>query len=150
MKKRTVSVLLALIALNLAFIWGNSMLPAAQSKAVSGGTLAWLVVHFPLLEGMGEYLLRKLGHLSEFACLGMLLLALFQQLEQSLLHRYSMAVFCGLLAALTDETIQVVTPGRGPLVTDIWIDLGGICAGFLLLLLSQRVLRTISERKQTK
>lgn len=40
--------------------------------------------------------------------------------------------FC-LMTALVDESIQLISPGRGSLVTDIWIDLGGGCIGILLM-----------------
>ena len=46
MKKRTLTIL---IALNLALIWGNSLLPGASSDAVSGGVLAFLGNFLPFL-----------------------------------------------------------------------------------------------------
>ena len=83
----------------------------------------------------GEFLIRKLAHFSEFACLGLLLTWLFSLLSQSGIHGFTMPLLCGVLAALTDETIQVLTPERGPSVIDVWIDTAGVTTGILVLLL---------------
>ena len=70
MKKRVLTIL---ICLNLALIWGNSLLPGASSEAVSGGVLAFLGRFLPvLLTETGHTLLRKAAHFSEFALLGLL------------------------------------------------------------------------------
>ena len=46
MKKRILDIL---ILLNLALIWGNSMLTGISSEAVSGGVLALLGRFLPVL-----------------------------------------------------------------------------------------------------
>ena len=54
-----------LLGLNLALIWGNSLLPGASSDAVSGGVLAFLGQFLPfLLTEAGHTLLRKAAHFS--------------------------------------------------------------------------------------
>lgn len=121
-----------LLALNLLFIWGNSLLTGEVSGQISGSLLSWLLACFGNLVLFGELLLRKLGHFTEFACLGALLTWLFRLLEQKGIHRFSMPLLCGLLAACLDETIQVFTPDRGPSVIDVWIDTAGVCAGIFL------------------
>ena len=56
MKKRILSIL---ILLNLALIWGNSMLTGLSSEAVSGSLLAFLGKCLPfLLTEMGHTFLR--------------------------------------------------------------------------------------------
>lgn len=83
----------------------------------------------------GELILRKLGHFSEFACLGLLLGWFFTLLGQTgFVHRFAMPLLCGILTACVDETIQVFVPDRGPSLIDVWIDVGGVCAGLSLLL----------------
>jgi len=38
--------------------------------------------------------------------------------------------FCGLTVAFIDETIQTFSPGRGPEIADVWLDMGGfVCGG---------------------
>lgn len=41
----------------------------------------------------------------------------------------------GVLAALTDETIQLFVPERCGQIKDVWIDLGGFTVGVLVCLL---------------
>ncbi len=145
MKKKT--TLCILIFLNLCFIWGNSMLPGQESGEISGGILQWLKDCFPVFMGMGELLLRKLGHFSEFAMLGLLLCALCAELRQRGIHSVTMPLLCGVLAAMCDETIQAFTPDRGPSVIDVWIDTAGVLTGILLLLAGSYIVRLRKERK---
>ena len=65
-----------LIAANLAFIWGNSLLPGTESGELSGGILALINSILGLGEEGAEMLhllIRKGAHFTEFACLGALL-----------------------------------------------------------------------------
>lgn len=149
-KKKSILIFSVLIALNLCFIWGNSLLPGDESGEISNKLLLWLKDTFPFLMGMGEYLLRKLGHFSEFACLGFLLANLFRLLGERGIHCVSSPLLCGMLAAAVDETIQVFVPERGPSVIDVWIDTSGVCVGILLLLVGYAVLQRKKERKFVK
>ena len=63
-------------------------------------------------------------------------------------HRpWSLLVLCGMSTALFDETIQLFVAGRSGQIRDVWIDLGGFCAGVLLSILVEN-LRT-GKRKKT-
>ena len=138
MQKRNIYQLwicVPLLILNLSFIWGNSLLSGPESSELSGGVMAWLTENLGAMIPGGEFLLRKAAHFSEFACLGMLLTWLFRLLRQRGIHSFTMPLLCGSLAALADETIQVLTPERGPSVVDVWIDTAGAATGILLLLL---------------
>lgn len=135
------ALVFAAVALVLCFIWGNSMLPGAESGEISGGLLLWLKARFPFLWAMPELLLRKLGHFSEFTALGFFLCWLFRLNGQEGLHRLTVPLFFGMLAANIDETIQVFRPDRGPSVIDVWIDVAGVCVGIGLFLLAFRIHR---------
>lgn len=130
MKKK---VWFAAICLMLCFIWGNSLLSGEQSGAVSGGLLEWLQKIFPFLGWLPEFLLRKLGHFSEFGLLGILLTGFFRNQQGP--HKLTMPLLCAMLAANIDETIQVVVPNRGPSVVDVWIDVSGACVGIMAVTL---------------
>ena len=67
---RRIRFVTALIAVNIAFIWGNSLLPGEISGALSDWLASILGGGIP---GTGTGLLRKLAHFSEFGCLGFLL-----------------------------------------------------------------------------
>ena len=132
MRTSRVRLCLMLISMNLAFIWGNSLLPGEVSAALSnwlGGLLGVGGEGAP----QGTGLLRKLAHFSEFACLGYLLARLASLKGERGFHRAAPAILGGLLAALVDESIQLITPDRGPSLVDVWIDTSGVVIGIAML-----------------
>ena len=135
----------ALLCAMFLVIWGNSALPGDTSGDISGGIMAWLteLVGGPL--SFGELVLRKLAHFTEFTLLGLLLAWRFLLWGQKGIHRFTMPLLCGNLAALMDETIQVFVPGRGPSPIDIWIDTAGVATGITILLVGC----AIDQRKKT-
>ena len=130
MKKRILSIL---IVLNLALIWGNSMLTGLSSEAVSGGILALLGRFLPvLLTEAGHTLLRKAAHFSEFALLGLLYCGRHRLVKgEAPVHLMGF----GLAVACIDETIQIFTPGRASSLIDVWIDASGFALGLLLIVI---------------
>ena len=131
-----------LLVLLLIFIWGNSLLPAEISAAISGWI--WeLLGDFSggdLIFGgtMGDGPLRKTAHFIEFASLGMVLLWIMLLLRKHPL----LALAGGFAAACVDETIQLFVPGRGPAFTDVLLDTSGVITGLLLLLLFRHLRRS--------
>ena len=136
-----------LICLVLCFIWGNSMLSGEESGAVSGGLLSWMTENFPRMRWLPERLLRKFGHFSEFGLLGFLLAWFFLLQGQRGFHRFTVPLLCGMTAALTDETIQTFSAGRCPSVTDVWIDVAGVCTGIAMLSLCFFFINCFKKRK---
>ena len=130
MKKRILDIL---ILLNLALIWGNSMLTGLSSEAVSGGVLAFLGRFLPvLLTEAGHTLLRKAAHFSEFALLGLLYCGRHRLVKgEAPVHLMGF----GLAVACIDETIQIFTPGRASSLIDVWIDASGFALGLLLIVI---------------
>lgn len=94
-----------LLAMNLVFIWGNSALPGEVSGNISGGLLSVLIRMFPFLESMKELVLRKLGHFSEFACLGLVMSWGALLLGERGFHRFTLTLLAGVLTACVDETV---------------------------------------------
>ncbi len=142
-RKRT-GVCVVLIVLNLAFIWGNSLLPGSISGAISTwvGDVIRYLFDLPVNETEGGgHLLRKLAHFSEFACLGFLLCWLAGMLGEVGFHLASMPLFGGLAAACVDETIQLFIAGRGSSLKDVWIDTAGAAAGILILLIGHHYIK---------
>lgn len=127
-KKR---LLIGLILLNLAFIFGNSLLPAEISAAISGKVKAFLALLFPFdgadTGDTGHGLLRKAAHFAEFACLGFLLFRCFRtyRMTKPLLP----ALLCAVLAACIDETLQLFSPGRSAALWDVLLDSFGALSG---------------------
>ena len=138
MKKRIHSVL---IVLNLALIWGNSLMTGADSGAISGGVLAFLGRFLPvLLTEAGHTFLRKAAHFSEFALLGLLYCGRHRLARQETpLHLMGF----GLAVACIDETIQIFTPGRASSLIDVWIDTSGFALGLAVILTAYKIYNKI-------
>ena len=117
----------ALAALWLLFIWGHSLLPAEISKQESGSLLALLQSWLPWLT---DHLIRKAAHFAEYAVLGALLFG-----AAGVRHGLWFAPCFGLLSALADETIQLFAAGRSGQVSDVWLDLAGFLAGWIVIAL---------------
>ena len=121
------------MTITLGFIWGNSLLPAAESGAVS----QWVHAIINVILGdtgntglSGEGVLRKLAHAAEFALLGIELTLL---MAPALKRKLPLVALCGLFAALIDETIQLFVVGRSGQIKDVWIDLAGFCIGVAIV-----------------
>ena len=138
MKKHLLSIL---ICLNLALIWGNSMMTGLSSEAVSGGVLEILGRFIPaLLTEAGHTFLRKAAHFSEFALLALLFCG-----RHRLVHRSTPPHLMGfgLAVACIDETIQIFTPGRASSLIDVWIDASGFALGLLLIVIFHTITNKI-------
>ena len=136
----------ALIGLNLCVIWGNSLLPGEISGAISDWVKGVLACFLPAGEddSGGGLLIRKLGHFSEFACLGALLAWLFSMVEKPRIF----ALGLGCLAGAVDETIQRFVPDRGPSILDVGIDTLGAAFGISLLLLTHYIRKNSFNRRR--
>ena len=122
----------ALLVLNLAIIWGNSLVSGAESGQMSGGIME---VVMNLLRIPAEYsdtvhlLIRKMAHITEFACLSALITWCLGRVKEKRVHQILLAVLISMAVALMDETIQLRTPDRGPSLVDVWIDTLGAVLG---------------------
>ena len=132
--KRKFRILLALMIVNLIFIWGNSLLTGDVSAQISKWIREILSIVFEGgndLTGKGHGVLRKLAHFVEFCSLGLLLTWLFALGKKAVAQPF----ICGFLVACTDESIQCFVPDRGPSVADVALDTLGVCIGVALFYL---------------
>ena len=121
-----------LLVLNLALIWGNSLLSGAESGQMSGGIMEFVMELLRIPESASEIvhlLIRKLAHLTEFACLSALICWHLRLVKEKRVYQILLAVLLTMAAALVDETIQLYTPDRGPSLVDVWIDTLGAVLG---------------------
>ena len=134
-RKRWNIVLVLLLVLTLAFIWGNSMLPRTESQEISRGLLAELCAaleHVGLhLDPQNDHWLRKLAHFVEFGLLGAELCTLLFLNRRARPQGFVNCAFAGLAVAVTDEALQLIS-NRGSQVQDVLLDFAGFLAGFLL------------------
>ena len=133
---------LILLGLNVAFIWGNSLLPRDLSSAFSKLVGYILSVLLPttddLIQGQGQGNLRKVAHFLEFCSLGFILFRC-SFLCRRTWQRYGLPVLWGVTVAALDETIQLMIPGRGAQLRDVGIDSGGVITGVLIAVLVFRL-----------
>lgn len=141
-KDRKRFIIIVLLVLNLAFIFGNSLLSIESSKSVSdvvvsviekvtGVELSSGDEHYDETYGIDHYV-RKAAHMTEFACLGILCVLLFMYEAYSVTRFKSVVVF-GLSVPLLDEGIQFFT-GRGSELNDVYLDILGFAIGAGLIL----------------
>ncbi len=145
-KRLAIALVGVLLLANLAFIWGNSALPGAASSQVSGEAMNIFGFLVKAFGPLGEKVLRKIAHMAEFACLGLLAKTLWGLLEK---RGITAPVLFGLLAACVDETIQAFISGRSSSVIDVWVDLLGLMLGIALALLGQTYLKKQNHLEDT-
>lgn len=114
----------------------------AGSGESSGALTAWLLQALglrldPAAGASVEHLLRKAGHLTEYAILASLLAWAIASggpwRPSTLLQAWLIA----LGYAHSDEWHQAFVPHRGPAWTDVWIDATGAALALLLLALAR-------------
>ena len=130
--ERKILLCRVLLVLNLTLIWGNSLLSGAESGQMSGGIMAFVMELLRIPESASEVvhlMIRKLAHLTEFACLSALISWHLRLVKEKRVHQMLLAVLLAMAAALVDETIQLYTPDRGPSLVDVWIDTLGAVLG---------------------
>ena len=130
--ERKILLCRVLLVLNLALIWGNSLLSGAESGQMSSGIMAFVMELLRIPESASEtvhLLIRKLAHLTEFACLSALICWHLRLVKEKRVYQIGRAVLLAMAAALVDETIQLYTPDRGPSLVDVWIDTLGALLG---------------------
>jgi len=130
----------ALIICNILFIWGNSLLPGEISGAISDWVRRVLLPFLP--EGSANAhsaggVLRKLGHFTEFSCLGLSLSWLVRMKLPHTWQHICLPLLTGIAVASADETIQIFVPDRGPAIKDVGIDTLGVILGIVIISLIQ-------------
>ena len=125
----------------ICFIFSRSLKTAELSLMESGRILALVQKVLPF---MTAFLIRKLGHFTEFLILGGLLFLsgscwLKARGGNRRVFRFGLPLLAGLLTAVGDECIQLGVEGRSGELRDVLIDLGGVvCALLIGALLSGR------------
>ena len=134
------------MVLTYMVVWGQSCIGGENSQKESDAVMSALEpIHGVDVEtvdrisdefGQLNQLIRKSAHVLEYMVIGLeygllIWILLIQgniMFGKRLIQMYINAVMSGLFTAVMDETIQIFS-GRGPLVSDIWVDMLGIAAG---------------------
>ena len=135
------------ICLIIGFIWGNSMLPGAESSEFSGFFTKTFINIFDKLFGITlearlvGFFIRKLAHFSEYFILGFCEFWFFKP------KLYFTLPF-GLIVAGIDEAIQRFTPGRCGCLSDVCIDFSGYFVGTLVIMGIYFLIRRREQKKK--
>lgn len=146
-QKHSMMLSLLLVVAVMAMIYCFSAQTGQQSGALSGRITGWLLnlivpdyANMPAQEQadlryIAGTIIRKLGHFSEFALLGLALMLHIQTLKKKITVRLPIlwAWAVGTLYAGSDEFHQSFVADRGPSVVDVMIDSAGVIAGVLVM-----------------
>ena len=146
--KKTVFRLPVLVM--ILFIFSNSLTPAVSSNSAS---LSITELIFPFLHAMKLYpsvdtlnfIIRKLAHFSEYACLGILVMG---AIHFAPLKFRKKECFFYFLIPVVDESLQLITEGRSCEIRDMLIDSAGLFTGFVLTVLFFRIVLHFRHKKQ--
>ena len=135
------------------FIFSNSMAVAQVSSASSGRVLTLLqgalrrLGHPALAQRLTQHVVRKMAHFCEYMLEGFLLMLCMRVYTRQCIWHISVPMLGGVLTALTDETIQIFSPGRSSQVTDVWLDSAGVLAGILTALVLMALCRLLFNHR---
>lgn len=135
------------------FIFSNSMAVAQVSSASSGRVLTLLqgalrrLGHPALAQRLTQHVVRKMAHFCEYMLEGFLLILCMRVYSRHPLRHITVPMLGGVLTALTDETIQLYSPGRSSQVTDVWLDSVGVLAGILAALVLMALCRLLFHHR---
>ncbi len=93
--------------------------------------------------GKIEHIIRKLAHFSLYTLVGILSMSLMSTYKIKQIKRIGFSLGIGVLYAISDEFHQSFVPGRGPMVSDVFIDTFGVVFGMLIILL---IIKTLSNK----
>lgn len=153
-KRKLVRLLYITLAISLLVVWGQSCLSKAESTVNSDMVVGVLMPVEEMKNGTQEQfeeydraaaLVRKIAHVVEYSALGFQIMAIFLLKDKKRINDHVSVLYIGLTIALIDETLQIFS-SRGPLVSDLWIDLAGIVVGIGLVSL----VRLIVTRRKTQ
>lgn len=137
------ALLFLLVAAIMLFIFSRSLPDQEASGEESRRVMEFIrpvLAFFVGEDNVTLHLVRKLAHLTEFGALGISLSLLSCRLGRK---STPWTILIAVLMALSDETIQSFT-GRGPSVTDVWIDILGASIGMLLV----AIIATLTHRRR--
>ena len=135
------------------FIFSNSMEVAQVSSASSGRVLQLMQAalrrlgHPALAQRLTQHVVRKMAHFCEYMLEGFLLMLCMRVYSRHPLGHITVPMLGGVLTALTDETIQLYSPGRSSQVTDVWLDSVGVLAGILAALVLMALCRLLFHHR---
>ena len=142
-KKRIYCFLFVLV---LCFIWVNSMLSKEVSQTISR-FVAGALGGGAGSGDEGHHIVRKLAHFIEFVALGVTAHLFLEAAIRDKHKRHLTLALIGVATPIVDETIQIFS-GRGPSLSDVWIDFAGYATGALAVFAVLFALSRVTKKPQ--
>ncbi|MCQ4115075.1 VanZ family protein [Ruminococcus sp. zg-921] len=150
--KKSSIVFIVLTVLSAVFFILNSLASSEASNAASGFFVSLFTDYlFPTSDTNTIHIItlivRKLAHFTEFAVFfGFFNSFMISQNAYKNHMFYFLTLFLVLCVPLLDETTQYLSPGRTPMVYDVWIDAAGgvfgiIASGAIYKLVRKKMLK---------
>ncbi len=141
-------ILAVAMVLTVASFFVQSALPPEASSAESDAVSDAIEPIIPSDTPVGEFVhpnIRKIGHFAEFGLLGLeaALLVFFYSKRKAIGALRSFV--CAQFIALADETVQIFS-GRGPEISDVWIDIFGFSTLFVITVCAAYAARTVMKK----
>lgn len=148
--------LIVMILINLGFIFGNSLVPPEISAETSDSVADFVTSVLPPDSPVEDFVVnnvRKLAHFCEFSFLGTFTLAFFMIFSANRKKMILPVTVAGQVIGFLDESLQILS-GRGPSITDVWIDFAGYVTfgalTCLAVLLAEWLIRLYRARAKSK
>ncbi len=127
---------------SLIFLGSSDLLSAPHTSAFLLGPLRWLYPNASEATLAALHLMiRKAGHFTEYAILGLLAARAFRSSSRGVLrnHRFWMSLLFVMVYSLSDEFHQWFVPSRTASIYDSMIDIAGGMAGLILMRIHHRI-----------
>ena len=137
------AILIVLLLLQMWIIFGFSNQDGEKSGTISRQITETITKNISSIQNLPtdekeiamkkvEHVVRKLAHFSIYTVIGLLLMSLMSTYKIKQNNRIAISAIIGLLYAISDEIHQAYIPGRGPLVSDVFIDFSGVIMGIFI------------------
>ena len=146
-------IIIRCIILILIVIWMLTVFYLSnQNGDESGGLsekIARILIHDENKAKKIEPYIRKLAHLSEYACGGILFLSLFLTYDFSEIKRIIFSTCLSIEYATLDEIHQLFIDGRAGQIIDVFIDtIGALIGIYFAMIIIKIVSRKLNKRKE--
>ena len=139
------------VGLTLAMIFTLSLMPPSINSGnleAAGDLIGTVVGEGSALGGFLRENISNLAHLFEYFVLGVEVGLLFLIIAPARKY-YSFLLSAALAVPFADETLQIFS-GRHASISDMWIDVVGITAGFFTAVLLDFLKKRYTNRKNRK
>ena len=151
-------VLIAMLITILAFIFGFSSQDGEQSSSLSRKITENVTRNIEPIQklepskkekvlGKIEHVIRKFAHFSLYTLVGILAMSLMSTYKIKQTKRIGISLGIGVLYAISDEIHQSFVPGRGPMVSDVFIDTFGVVFGIIIIMFFFQIFG-VSKKRQ--